>query len=45
VLVDRYQAGEKLTNAEKLALDALVEQWRSRLCDISWFMRGHPLML
>jgi REP element-mobilizing transposase RayT len=39
VLVDRYQAGEKLSNAEKLALELLVEKWRSRLCDISWFMR------
>jgi hypothetical protein len=39
VLADRYLAGERFSRAEKAALDQLVEQWRDRLSDISWFMR------
>ncbi len=35
----RYRNGEALTELEVANLDTLVAVWRSRLCDLSWFMR------
>ena len=37
-LVKRWQSGEALEAERKMA-EAIIERWRSRLCDISWFMR------
>ncbi|MEW8424696.1 MAG: hypothetical protein AB2654_03935 [Candidatus Thiodiazotropha sp.] len=39
MLVDRYLAGEVMSKAEWTALSEMIEEWRSRLYDISWFMR------
>ncbi|MEW8000853.1 MAG: alpha-amylase family glycosyl hydrolase [Candidatus Thiodiazotropha endolucinida] len=39
MLAARYLAGEVLSKAEWTALSELVGEWRSRLYDISWFMR------
>ncbi|MET0071327.1 MAG: alpha-amylase family glycosyl hydrolase [Candidatus Thiodiazotropha sp.] len=39
MLADRYLAGEIMSKAEWAALSELVEKWRLRLYDISWFMR------
>jgi putative transposase len=39
LLVDRYLAGEPLSAAERVAVSELIETWRKRLFDISWFMR------
>ncbi len=39
LLVDRYLAGESLSRAERTAVAELIETWRKRLFDISWFMR------
>ena len=39
VLSKRYVRGEALGQAELKVLNEVVEQWRSRLMDISWFMR------
>jgi REP element-mobilizing transposase RayT len=39
MLADRYLAGEVMSKAEWEALSGLVEEWRLRLYDISWFMR------
>jgi REP element-mobilizing transposase RayT len=39
LLADRYLAGEELSSAERGALSELIEEWRLRLYDISWFMR------
>jgi REP element-mobilizing transposase RayT len=38
-LADRYLAGDAMSAAEKDALSQLIEEWRLRLYDISWFMR------
>src|SRR5690606_21023107 len=37
-LVKRWQSGEAL-EAERVAAEAIIEGWRARLHDISWFMR------
>jgi REP element-mobilizing transposase RayT len=37
-LVKRWQSGEALV-AEQRMVEAIIERWRLRLCDISWFMR------
>jgi len=37
-LVKRWQTGEAL-ETEKAAAEAIIEGWRGRLHDISWFMR------
>ncbi|MCG7982455.1 MAG: transposase, partial [Candidatus Thiodiazotropha lotti] len=39
MLADRYLAGESMNSAERVALSDLIEEWRLRLYDISWFMR------
>ena len=38
-LVDRYMAGSCPTVAERESAKGIIEQWRERLFDISWFMR------
>ncbi|MDO6564971.1 transposase [Amphritea sp. 1_MG-2023] len=40
VLIQRYRQGSALDKAEYIAVSAIAEQWRSRLADISWFMRS-----
>lgn len=37
-LVERWKTGEAL-ESERQAAEAVIEDWRARLCDISWFMR------
>ena len=39
LLVQRYLAGVKLDQGELLRVDEYAEEYRSRLMDISWFMR------
>ncbi len=39
LLVNRYRAGELLSEAEHRALSDIVDEWRDRLMDISWYMR------
>src|SRR5690606_7805545 len=38
-LVQRLVAGDSLLDAELAAIESVVETWRDRLTDISWFMR------
>ena len=40
LLVSRYRRGEGATQAEALEAEKLIETWRERLIDISWFMRS-----
>ncbi|ALZ74863.1 transposase [Rheinheimera sp. F8] len=39
VLVERYLRGDSSGEAENQVVETILETWRSRLCDISWFMR------
>ena len=39
LLVQRYLAADKLSRSELARVDEYVEEYRSRLIDISWFMR------
>lgn len=39
VLVARYQNAEPITRAERDAAQTIIGSWRSRLMDVSWFMR------
>ncbi|CCQ12618.1 Transposase and inactivated derivatives [Pseudoalteromonas luteoviolacea B = ATCC 29581] len=39
-LVERYLSGEVLDEASKVFLDKTIAQWRSRLYDISWYMKN-----
>ncbi len=40
LLVQRYRAGESLSVGELSVVSQLVEMYRNRLADLSWFMRG-----
>ncbi|MCG8108181.1 MAG: transposase [Candidatus Thiodiazotropha taylori] len=39
LLADRHLAGEVMSGAERAVLSELIEEWRLRLFDVSWFMR------
>lgn len=39
VLVQRYRRGEALSPAEKDAVSDIIQVWRNRLQDLSWFMK------
>ncbi len=39
VIISRFLKGECESSAEIKVVDEIVEEWRSRLMDISWFMR------
>jgi len=39
VLVERWQSEQAISEAENKAALAIIEDWRGRLADISWFMR------
>ncbi|MEZ0148233.1 MAG: transposase [Candidatus Reddybacter sp.] len=39
LLSQRYSRGEILFKAEREALTTIIDTWRERLADISWFMR------
>ncbi len=39
VIVGRYLKGETLSKPEMDVVDDIIETWRTRLYDISWFMR------
>ena len=40
VLVARYRRGETTSQAENLKAEEIIETWRERLMDFSWFMRS-----
>jgi REP element-mobilizing transposase RayT len=40
LLVTRYLRGETTTKAELTETERIIETWRDRLSDISWFMRS-----
>ncbi len=39
LLIDRMRKGERLIKAEQKLVTELVQEWRSRLTDLGWFMR------
>ncbi|WP_348772035.1 hypothetical protein [Vibrio sinus] len=39
MLVQHWISHSLLSKAESDAIDALIEQWRERLCNLSWFMK------
>jgi REP element-mobilizing transposase RayT len=38
-IIQRYIRGDKLTCAHLQLIDEIIDEWRSRLADISWYMR------
>ena len=40
VPIERYMKGEAESEAERLHAEQVIEEWRERLTNISWFMRG-----
>jgi len=41
LLVDRWlEAPDTLDKASLLVVEEIIEEWRERLCSLSWFMRG-----
>lgn len=38
-VIKRYLAGEKLNEFDQAAVSSIAETWRSRLGDLSWYMR------
>ena len=40
MLIDRYRAGDKLDSGSLFRINEIVNEWRNRLYDISWFMRN-----
>ena len=39
LIVQRWLAGDTLSDAEKTTINSILTLWRKRLCDISWFMK------
>ena len=44
LIVHRYLNGEQTSQAEKQTISSLVGCWRTRLTEISWFMKLCPWM-
>ncbi len=38
-IIERFLKGDQLSPSHHLLIDEIVEEWRSRLADISWYMR------
>jgi len=39
LLIEQMRKGERLGTAEKKVVAEIVQEWRSRLTDLGWFMR------